>query len=341
MQLYDITQQFHSPYAEAIIVDVPWKLPRRVCKECYLPMHPERVGPYTVQWRPGSDVVPDLVFAGAGNLVVTDRVKVALERAGCTGYVAWPVAISEPKRPPGKRVPFVGSPYPGPPLWDLYITERVHAIPELSTLRFEGTCKRCGTPYYNVILPHQYWAIDRATWSASDFMIPAEINTSLMTPRVAEVLKTNGFTNINFWQRAELRDREGPPLYPIASDNREDQDKPPEAEPPSELAAMEVELPRLEKDDARSCPVPMRELLDYLRMESGDETIRTKDLTFIRTARIEDADYWIWRFEAQDGTEAYATVSRRTDGATCTGYLSNDDNLTPEQHIYGDYHEYF
>lgn len=109
-----------------------------------------------------------------------------------------------------------------------------------------------------------------------------------------------------------------------------------------ELAKIKVEFPYLSDNSAKSCPESMKEILDYLHMESPDEDdIEASDLKFIRTAKVENHEYWIWKFYEADGEECYVTVSKRPDDGTTIGYDDNFLNLTPEQYILGDYHGVF
>jgi hypothetical protein len=112
------------------------------------------------------------------------------------------------------------------------------------------------------------------------------------------------------------------------------------AEPPNpdELPNLDVAFPRLADDSAASLPVPMSEVLRYLGAEAAPEEPTEADLRFLRTARVEDADYWIWGYVESAGAECYVTVSRRADGETTIGYDENYDGLTPEQFILGEYH---
>jgi hypothetical protein len=93
---------------------------------------------------------------------------------------------------------------------------------------------------------------------------------------------------------------------------------------------MPDELPRLDPDTAETSPEPMEEILEYLGMEA-DEEIAVDALRFVRTAKVEGRDYWIWEFDDADENQCYVTVSRGADGRTMIGYDVNYDNLTPEQ----------
>src|SRR5262245_41587803 len=82
------------------------------------------------------------------------------------------------------------------------------------------------------------------------------------------------------------------------------------------------EFPRLDPNTAEACPEPMARILEYLGMEA-DEELRVDDLRFLRTAKVEGRDYWIWEFTDEDARQCYVTVSRGADGGTMTGYDVN------------------
>ena len=107
---------------------------------------------------------------------------------------------------------------------------------------------------------------------------------------------------------------------------------------PDELPNLNVEFPPLADDSAASSPIPMSEVLDYLHAEAAPEEPSEADLQFLRTARVEDADYWIWRYVESDGAECYVTVSSRSDGSNTLGYEENYESLTPEQFMLAEYH---
>lgn len=110
----------------------------------------------------------------------------------------------------------------------------------------------------------------------------------------------------------------------------------------ADLATVEVDFARLPGDSPASCPVPMNEVLEYLAMEVPDgASLQADGLEFVRTARVEDTDYWIWSFSEPDGQPAYVTVFVNADGTTTVGYEANEYELRPEQFILGDYHQVF
>jgi hypothetical protein len=110
----------------------------------------------------------------------------------------------------------------------------------------------------------------------------------------------------------------------------------------AELAKLIVDFPRLADDTSDSCPVSMKEILDYLHLESPDgEEVEETALLFLRTAQVAEKAYWLWQFTESDGTECYVTVSMTSQGETCIGYEQNGYGLTPEQYLLGDYYNVF
>jgi len=111
----------------------------------------------------------------------------------------------------------------------------------------------------------------------------------------------------------------------------------------ADLAGVAVDFPRLREDSASSAPTAIQNVLDYLALEvpNGDQ-LTDRDLTFVRTALVADAEYWLWRFRepGPDGQDAFVTVSRR-GGGVAVGYDPDHYGLTPEQFILGDYHQVF
>jgi hypothetical protein len=105
------------------------------------------------------------------------------------------------------------------------------------------------------------------------------------------------------------------------------------------LASVDVEFPRLEGDSLEGCPVPLGDLLSYLAIEVPDgESLAAEDLTFLRTALVDQTR--IWSFDEPDGDPAFATVSAAPEVVT-VGYETDYYGLTPEQFILGDYHNVF
>jgi len=110
----------------------------------------------------------------------------------------------------------------------------------------------------------------------------------------------------------------------------------------AELAKMAVSFKRLSPDSPVTCPASLDSLLDYLELEVPHGDLLTEeDLSFIRTANVKGANYWIWSFHEPGGDEAFATVCREPDGTTVIGFDSNYYRLSPEQFILGSYYRVF
>lgn len=108
----------------------------------------------------------------------------------------------------------------------------------------------------------------------------------------------------------------------------------------ADLAKLNVQFPRLNPDAPETCPVAMKDLLEYLNIEGsdGEKVIRAKDLKFLRTALVGEARYWIWRLKDGFGDDSYATVCERDNIGLISGYDANYFELTPEQYLLADYH---
>ena len=110
----------------------------------------------------------------------------------------------------------------------------------------------------------------------------------------------------------------------------------------AKLVDLMIDFPALQPNTAESCPVPLSDIIDYLRDESPDgETIQATQLYFLRTAQVAEKRYWIWSFQESDGSACYVTAAVSPDGSTSIGYEENYYGLSPEQFILGDYHNVF
>jgi len=100
-----------------------------------------------------------------------------------------------------------------------------------------------------------------------------------------------------------------------------------------------LEFPRLDPDTEDSCPYPMQELQEYLKLEDGDwigipnsDGQADRKLDFLRTAAAFNSQYWIWEYRLQDSTHCYVTVDVR-GSQICVGMDWGTQDLTPEQYI--------
>ena|SRR6187200_3080912 len=97
-----------------------------------------------------------------------------------------------------------------------------------------------------------------------------------------------------------------------------------------------VTLPYLPENSPASCPVSAAELLRYVRSNAeGARHVRLDQLVFVRTARIEDSRYRLWRFPAA-GLASYALVMEDAEGPwlTCHQSLAG---MAPEAVLIADY----
>ncbi len=179
---------------------IPFRDPHEECPRCFLPVHRRRTGPFTVVWQPGSDVIPDFLFGYHGEFAVTERVKVAFEAESLKGYVAWPLQMREPPERVKRKRPIVPWPYTGPPFWDLHVIEDVDLVPEKSTVEFRPPCVKCGRRVGEPVGGPSRWrlVVDREFWNNADFMNPRGVNTILVTERVADIIRENKFSNVDF-----------------------------------------------------------------------------------------------------------------------------------------------
>src|SRR5688572_16624866 len=98
-------------------------------------------------------------------------------------------------------------------------------------------------------------------------------------------------------------------------------------------------LPYLDENSARSSPIAVEELHAFLAAYAeGAREITPSDLTFVRTAQIEDKKYWLWRFETIGGGVTYATVLQEPDGSAWMAHHSGWQPRTSEEVLLDDYH---
>ena len=97
-----------------------------------------------------------------------------------------------------------------------------------------------------------------------------------------------------------------------------------------------VPLPFLPENSPASCPVSPQELLRYVRSNAeGARHVRLDQLAFIRTARIGDCGYWLWRFPAAS-LASYALVMEDAEGPWLTCHQSLG-GIAPEDVLIADY----
>ncbi len=109
-----------------------------------------------------------------------------------------------------------------------------------------------------------------------------------------------------------------------------------------DLHKVNISLPYAEGESEITCPVSMKDILEYLDWEApggknaGGEMIIDFELKFLRTALVNETKFWIWSFLDEDDTECYVTVALYDNDPTFTGY-DESFGLTPEQYIIMEY----
>jgi len=104
------------------------------------------------------------------------------------------------------------------------------------------------------------------------------------------------------------------------------------------VGRLEVCFDHLAQDAPESCPVPLRRILRYIELELPTDDLPASALHFVRTAQVQDKEYWVWRLDDEYlDDEHYVTVSREPGGATCISYRDNCFNLNLDQFLLADY----
>jgi hypothetical protein len=322
--------------------------------------------PLIIEWNKDSpdvagDFTPLLGSEGKDHILVSDRVRQAVE-PHFQGLEFQPVMVAQKKGRKGTRKPY--SPLlPGAgPVWWLEPTLIVPMDREEYRWEVTTQCARCGNVALK--LPPYFELREEALQGAHLFRIQLEPAHIYMTEELKEFIMRQWFTNIatkhagiieyaatlleeRQRRRALLNQSQGPQneqAVAIAS-TKALLSMPTYEELPednAELAKLVIEFPRLADDTPASCPVSMKDIVDYLQLESPDgDEVEEQDLVFLRTAQVGEKAYWIWQFTESDGTACYVTVSATSQGETYIGYEQNAYGLTPEQYLLGDYYNVF
>jgi hypothetical protein len=102
------------------------------------------------------------------------------------------------------------------------------------------------------------------------------------------------------------------------------------------FAVPRVALPFLPDNSPASCPIALSELVRYVRTHTDEgRRINPSDLTFVRTAQIEECRYWMWRYRAS-GTRWYALVMEDAAGPWMCCHRA-EDRSAPEDVLLDDY----
>ena len=232
-----------------------------------------------------------------------------------------------------------------------------------STVTVERRCDQCGRSVYKRIdgverrrgpterIPRESGRglyFDESVVGSRTIFRPRNTGYLLCTDAVRDFVVEQQWTNVDFLEVGEILDaaslkklgnrhmKAPPSRYAKKPKRKPKRAKKKLPQTRDELTRYSIELERLEPDDVSRCPVTMAEVLKYLHAEG--ESVDEDDLTFVRTARIDDAEYWLWRF-GDGGSECFVTVSK-IKKATTIGY-EEAVGLTPSQYVYGDRHHLF
>ena len=97
-------------------------------------------------------------------------------------------------------------------------------------------------------------------------------------------------------------------------------------------------LPYLAPDSPQECPVAIDEVLARVRPETiRDESLQAGDLEFVRTARLVERRYWLWRFYDEGEIEWFVSVSVGPNDQAEIGFDDNFVEYSPEEYIVSDY----
>ena len=107
-----------------------------------------------------------------------------------------------------------------------------------------------------------------------------------------------------------------------------------------ELAKCNIDLPYASDNSEESCDLSINHIMWHIKCEAIDyEYIKKNKPDFIRTAILNNTQYWIWRVRESTGIQYYYTVTEDEYGRQTIRYCENYGNWTPEQYMIGDYYK--
>lgn len=184
----------------------------KICPECNSSRQ-KRVSPLILEWEPGSDVVGDFAYLSGDEVVVTQKVKDALEKRfrevkfGAVKF--WQEKkLHRPQKITRRSKPRIWLPYDGPTLWNVIPTKWCHLDYEKSKVSILKECATCGkTIYVHPSWPERHLVIDTTTWNGEDIFHVYEYSGGIFcTQRAKEYVEMAGFTNVAFLEDGEIFD---------------------------------------------------------------------------------------------------------------------------------------
>jgi hypothetical protein len=104
------------------------------------------------------------------------------------------------------------------------------------------------------------------------------------------------------------------------------------------LKSLKVELEHGD-DSVAEDPAVLKRIGEYLTLETADCGFIEANLKYLRSAVIDECQYWIWDYRESDGTRCFVTL--RLAGNRSVLGLQDANELSPEQHIYAEHNDYF
>jgi hypothetical protein len=111
-----------------------------------------------------------------------------------------------------------------------------------------------------------------------------------------------------------------------------------EEEKYEKLKSLNIQLER-GNDSVANDPALLSRIGKYLKVETADCAFIEGNLQYLRSAVIGEAQYWIWDYRESDGKHCYVTL-RLHRQRSVLGFVEANE-LSPEQYIYADHHNYF
>ena len=100
-----------------------------------------------------------------------------------------------------------------------------------------------------------------------------------------------------------------------------------------EIRTIGISLPHLDPDSPANCPIPREEIIEHATVESDDGTpTKLSEPVFLRTAKIGETSYWIWKFNDPRRGDGYIAVGLLPGGRALL-WCDDTFDMTPEQFL--------
>ena len=178
-----------------------------VCSGCGRP-GADVIQPYAIEWSRDrwngkEQVVGDFIWAGAGSLTVTERVKVACQQHGITGLVFHPVEAHSPKPPRKTAKPIQVD---APPIWLAKPTVTAHLDLARSGRRMVTECGVCRFRTWDVAPNARVVVVVPPDNALPDVFVVDGFCICFCTERFREMALNEQFTNVEIKLRGIVED---------------------------------------------------------------------------------------------------------------------------------------